>query len=138
MSADELRQAAEVLRGVAGAATKGPWVAEQCEDSLQVTAGTASTVWTEHDGFRIGHQPPSYVATDVILEHELEEWGENPDNATEAQRVADAEYVATMNPLVGLALADWLEQCAERLDRGHHTGSRHSHSIARLINGGAS
>ena len=50
----------------------------------------------------------------------------------------DARWIALMSPGVGLALADWLDQCADRLDKGHHTGSRHSHRIARLINGGAS
>jgi hypothetical protein len=49
----------------------------------------------------------------------------------------NAAYIATMHPGVGLALAEWLDQCADRLHRGHHTGSRHSHAIARLINGGA-
>lgn len=49
----------------------------------------------------------------------------------------DRRIVSVLNPGVGLVFADWLDQCADRLDRGHHTGSRHSHRAARLINGGA-
>ena len=97
MSANELRQAAETLRGRAGATTP--------DREFWTTNGI--TGWA-CDG--------SWVV----------EFDERA-----------AAYIATMHPGVGLALADWLEQCADRLDKGHHTGSRHSHRIAALINGGA-
>jgi len=52
-------------------------------------------------------------------------------------RAASVRRAYGQQERVDEALADWLDQCAQRLDGGHHTGSRHSHRIARLINGGA-
>ena len=36
-------------------------------------------------------------------------------------------------PELADALADWLDQCADRIERGHHTGTRHSHRVARIV-----
>lgn len=146
MRANELRQAAETLRNRAAAATPGPWVAEQCEDELSVRAGTALTSWrTAPDGTRLGYPPSSYATTDVLIEHELEEWGENPENSTEAQRIADADYIATVHPRVGLALAEWLliqshhvasHDCAAHCEPDGCDETNQALVLARLINGG--
>lgn len=59
--------------------------------------------------------------------------GRSVASATNAVR-ANAEYVATMHPGVGLALADWLDA-----EFAHEFGpTEHAITIARLINGGAS
>lgn len=110
MSAAELRQAAETLRGRAEAARRdrGRWVVQQnlpehrdYEHQAQVMTDPKGPLY-------------QFVASSVFVD--------------------DAFYIATLHPAVGVVLADWLDQCADRLDKGHHTGSRHSHRIAALIN----
>jgi hypothetical protein len=93
MSVNELRQAAETLRGLAQSV-------DDCQ-SWSFSPGTREMV------------------------------GDPASNAL-------LSFIHTMSPTLALVLADWLDQCAERLARGHHAGSRHSHRIARLINGAES
>ena len=117
MSAAELRQAAETLRERAKAASPGPWRTFE-HHGRDMTDEGWSEIGAQNDGHTVAITYPTGFENDY------------PE--------PDAAYIATMHSGVGLALADWLDQCADRLDKGHHTGSRHSHRIARLINGGAS
>lgn len=46
----------------------------------------------------------------------------------------DATYIATMDPPVALALADWLDSCADCYDTGPRPGSSdHALVVARPI-----
>jgi hypothetical protein len=108
VSAAELRKAAETLRERAEKATPGPW-----------------------------RQEYSKASGDCVIDAESHNCLDSVARTTHFRSGLDAAYIATMHPGVGLALAEWLDQCADRLDRGHHAGSRHSHTIACLINGGA-
>lgn len=86
-------------------ATPGPWEVEHVEDELKVTAGTARTTWTEHDGFRLGTPPSSWRTTDLIYEHELDEW-DVEDGSDDGQRLADAAcIVAEHNAIPRLTAA---------------------------------
>lgn len=109
MSAAELRRAAETLRERATWADRdrGRWVVQQNLPEHRDYPAQAQ-VMTDPKGIY------QFVASSVFVD--------------------DAFYIATVHPAVGLVLADWLDQCADRLDKGHHTGSRHSHRIAALIN----
>ena len=115
MSADLLRKAATILRERAEAATPGEW--------RDIPMGS--------EGSTILADPP--VGRPSI---------------TTSRRVgrcpsfADAEYIATMHPDVGLALADLLAQeagdAAEREQEGHTMGPNWPGvRLARLIVGGA-
>ncbi len=110
MGATELRRAAETLRRYAQAARpdRGRWVVQQNLPEHRDYEHQAQ-VMTDPKRKSYG-----FVASSVFVD--------------------DAFYIATLHPEVGLVLADWLDQCADRLDKGHHTGSRHSHRIAALIN----
>ena len=81
MSAQRLRDAAKVLRELAGAATPGPWEAgDRC-------------VWSR--------QPDGFYDDDVVNDSESGAGGcTTGENAT---------FIATMHPGVALALAGWLE-----------------------------
>lgn len=78
---EELRSAAVLLRQWAEAATKGPWRRE----------------------FPAG--PSTQIASDsgtVVVPGVAARW--------RWPRAEDADYISTMDPLVGLALADWLDR----------------------------
>ena len=84
MSADRLREAAKTLRQRAEAATPGPWIAEYSKKS--------------------GH---------CVIDAESRNALDSVVRATHFRDVGDATYIATMHPLVGLALADWLDAVAD-------------------------
>lgn len=90
MSAQRLRDAAKVLRELAGATEPGPW--ETRRGGLIARASTSPRlVW------------PSHASADGQY---WEDQRERND--------ATAAYIATMSPPVALALADWLDSVAGR------------------------
>lgn len=113
MSADELRQAAETLRGWAEKATPGPWVARLGGDHAWVA------LYDDEDKIPADESLPSF---------------EQGGGATSY----DAAYIATMHPGVGVALADWLGRVADDYDIARYGyWSTCALNVARLINGGA-
>jgi hypothetical protein len=90
MSADLLREAAEVLRALSNGATDGPWAAgHECDGVL----AERRTV-VRADGKRV-------VTVGQTRPHH---------HGPEAE--VNVAYIATMHPGVGLALADWLDTMA--------------------------
>ena len=118
-AAAELRIAASKLRELAEGATPGPWGWEPA---------IPSQLGAQHDA---GLTSPSCRLTsgDDI-------W------------IRDAVYIAAVDPLVGIALADLLDEVAGHAESNDEhdgfppesviTGYTHALTIARLINGGAS
>lgn len=112
------------LEELHAAATPGPWDAEICEGELTVSAGSARTEWTEHDGFRLGQPASHYQSTDRIYEQELDDW-DGDKTLDDKQREADADWiVAAHNALPQLVaavraaygLAEQLDAEAEHCD----------------------
>lgn len=118
MSADELRQAAETLRERAGNAQQGQWVA----------------------GYRNDWKGRANVL--ITLDGETVE-----GHVTAPIEIRDADYIATTQPGVGLALAQWLDNVAAWEDEGvgilpqtnladaWAETLRRAADVARLING---
>jgi hypothetical protein len=124
MSADLLREAAEVLRERIDGSQPSPWYAE-----LSILAPDDANWWfvCDANGFEVAQTRHSVKA--------------------------EAAYIATMHPGVGLALADWLDEIAAgwmwddegaacdwdgmplKLDEAVDS---HAVKVARLILGGAS
>ena len=129
MSADLLRQAAKVLRERAEAATSGPWRWDQYRDDLPYLVGR-------------GGDPATYAYdTEVIEANHAGQCGCRSACYLGLEVAhADRDYIATMHPGVGLALADWLDIAARRLDEGLGYPGDYERplTIARLILGGAS
>jgi hypothetical protein len=133
VSAAELRQAAETLRKRAKAATPGPWGFTDSE-------AAASLVNLPDDGMVVLYDGDTPVALCADEFYENEPGEPAPFN--------DAQWISTMHPGVGLALAEWL------LAQAHHVASRDCEvhceypdgcdetksalTVARLINGGVS
>ena len=113
MSAAELRQAAEKLRAYANGSTPGPWSA--CQEVDGVLAGQWTTV-------RAG--TARIVTVGQTRRH----------HASEAE--INVGYIATVDPRVGLALADWLDKAAADWF-ALSDDLNEAIAIARLINGGA-
>jgi hypothetical protein len=103
MSADLLRKAAEILRKRAEAATPGPW------------SHYPDTFRSDMPVHRLGSNAAQNAGG-------IGDVGLTP--AEHAHGLADAAYIATMHPGVGLALADWLDSVA-RVDLGR--GQRETH-----------
>lgn len=99
--ADELRAAAEALRGLATAATPGPW---RQHDTHLGQYGYAATVL-------------SGEGNDTDLRAWLPSMSQEPWDETR-NVWPDAAYIATMHPGVGKALADWLETAAHHYECG--------------------
>ena len=97
--ADELRAAAKLMRERAEAATPGPWTDTGGRDAfveqLATSAGTP--------------------ASSLHLIAEMDQCGEHPD-----RRHADAAHIAGLDPLVALAVADWLD--GEAVTEGNGQG----------------
>ena len=112
-SAAELAAAAQKLRKLAEAATPGPWVDE---------------VSPVH-GFRVGTADrAAWVAFTGDYADEPEESG------------PDAAWIAALHPGVGLALAGWLREVAQRVERvpSHATDepeARYALAVARAVLG---
>ena len=114
-AAAELRAAADKLRELAEGATPGPWDWEPA---------IPSQLGAHHDA---GLTSPSCRLTSG---HDI--W------------IRDAVYIAAMNPLVGLALADLLDSLADDAEQSiddraaYGAPPRDELVLARLINRGAS
>jgi len=50
---------------------------------------------------------------------------------------ADGEHVASWHPAVALAVADWLDECADDYGRGFGTPDAHALAVATAYLGGA-
>lgn len=92
MSADLLRRAATKIREEAQAATPGPW--EVVIDHHREFECPEVSVWSQHE--------QAYVTEDV--------------HTGNSQFKANAEHVATWQPDVAVAVADWLDATATDLD----------------------
>lgn len=130
MSAEELRKAAETLRERAKAATPGPWGFTDSE-------AAASLVNIPDDGMVVLYQGDTPVALCADEFYENDPGEPAPFN--------DAQWIATMHPGVGLAIAEWLDLMAWQHETfGQNMSdfllnhSTHAVAVARLINGGAS
>ncbi len=89
MTAARLRQAATVLRERAEAATPGPWrVGAEGSEGSRVTPNTGDK-----------RTDMRFIA--------------NVNGASQPQDGRNATLIATMDPLVGAALADWLDRTAD-------------------------
>jgi hypothetical protein len=114
MSADLLREAAEVLRERIDGSQPSPWYAE-----LSILATDDANWWfvCDANGFEVAQTRHSVKA--------------------------EAAYIATMHPGVGLALADLFEACADGIERRGVTAritltEAQAFDTARLILGRAS
>jgi hypothetical protein len=117
-AADQLRRAAATLRERAGAATPGPWQHSDANEGTMHHPGWMVT----NDAF---HNPPAdedapWLAVELHTGVE-----------------ADAAYIATVDPAVGLALADWLDGISNA-ERHEVNGAdlHHALAVARAILGG--
>lgn len=121
--ADELRAAAETLRGLATAATPGPW--RQHDTHLGQYGYTATVLSGE------GH--------DTDLRAWLPSMSQEPWDETR-NAWPDAAYIAAMHPGVGAALAAWLEYEAALIELAGGAELRgrteHTLAVASAINGG--
>lgn len=113
-AADELRTAAARLRGLATAATPGPWEGVVDDHGRgQVDA----SVWADSIG---------YYITEKI--------------SSGGRHKADADYIAAMGPTVGVALAGiftaWARMGDLDPDLLHRDGGPETLALARLINTG--
>ena len=119
MSADELRAAASLLRELAEDATPGPW---GWEPAIPSNRGA------QHDA--------GLTSSSCRLTAGVGVW------------IRDAAYIATVDPLVGAALAGLLDEVAGHAESNDDydgfppesviTGYTPALTIARLINGSAS
>ena len=130
MTADLLRQAATILRERAEKATPAPWslVWDSCDcgDGYGCNHGS----WVHAIRFPVPVQEPMRKGGEV-LDHHYE-------GGTDELPPETVEYMVTVHPGVGLALADWLDLHARNLDGGLMIESGHSPAatLARLIVGG--
>ncbi len=111
MSAERLRLAAKALRGRAEAATTGPWSAH-----------------IDHD------DDPTILS--AVSERYVAQTAYDGLSNTTANSASDADYIVTMHPGVGLALADWLDDLADHGASALMPTERGAFVIADLILGG--
>lgn len=106
MSAETLRRAAALMRERAEAATPGPWEFRPRRGFQSVSDSPATIGFVDTAGYF------------VMLREGM--W------ATEN----DMSYVASWHPAVALAVADWLDATAARIDAGRDPqhGGRRNHS----------
>lgn len=120
--AAELQAAADKIRALVAAATRGPWTAVP-----MMYHGAESGYWEVH-------APDS----EGVVSHQTHEGG--------GASGPDAAYIAALHPSVGAALAEWLERAGEHVrlqalccDNGEHQCSEIAApalAVARQINGG--
>ena len=95
--AAELREAARLMRKRAEEATPGPWHALKSGDGQE-----CYVISRDYGQVATGMHDEPDAAEFVLIERD--------------QR--DADHIASMNPLVAFALADWLEAEADRAATG--------------------
>lgn len=118
-----LQAAADKLRALATAATPGPW---RSHDTHLGQYGHTATVLSGHGN-----------ATELrawLPTMSYESWDEKRNVW------ADAAYIAAMGPVVGLAVADWLEREARQerytlAEFGHRSASNEAKAVALQILG---
>lgn len=130
MSAELLRKAATILRERALDATGAPWRWEQYRDDLPYLVGR-------------GGDPGAIEWDEEVIEaeHHGECGCRSACHLELTVKREDRDYIATMHPGVGLALADWLDEEADMLSDwdpaiGPYCESGPSIALARLIVGG--
>ena len=94
MSAETLRRAASLMRERAEEATEGPWTT-WADPKPGIDKAAVETAWTRGDPDDGGS-----LVTD---------WCDLPD----------AEHIASWHPAVALAVADWLDATAARIEEIH-------------------
>ena len=108
MSADLLRQAATILRERANAATPAPWslVWDSCDcgDGYGCNHGS----WVHAIRFPVPVQEPMRPGGEVLSHHY--------EGGTDELPPETVEYMVTLHPGVGLALAEWLIEEAVRVE----------------------
>lgn len=110
MSAQRLRCAARVLRDRAEAATPGPW-------DRPLNTRTKSTVWAElpddePPGTWVDGINPTTGDRERLVVATIPTWSNGSHVRKRGGR--DLTYIATMNPGVGIALANLLDKIAAR------------------------
>ncbi|MFI9154527.1 hypothetical protein [Streptomyces sp. NPDC053367] len=123
--ADELRAAADKLRTLttADGIEPGPW----------------RTEWHEQQYELLSADPTSVAITEWT--YAIATWEPQASEQRAECDTANADYIATMHPSVGSALAAWLESTATALAANTHPGwqecvAPHAIAVARAINGG--
>jgi hypothetical protein len=101
MSTYMLREAAQRLRALAVAWGSEPWTPEAGGTLTEHTLTTSRPIYCHH--VRAGSKILSWAGS-----------------ADEAKAKARAEYVATMNPMLALALAELLEKAADDVPPDPH------------------
>lgn len=129
--ADELRQAAALLREVAAAATSGPW--HRPLNTRYKSTVTGALPEGERGNWIDGIDPTTGEREQCTVAL-IPTWSTGRHSRQRGGR--DLEYIATMHPGVGLALADWLDAEAGGLS-GPDTVSTHALVVARQILGTA-
>ncbi|WP_406227418.1 hypothetical protein [Streptomyces anthocyanicus] len=112
--ADELRTAADKIRTLATAASTDPHGRPTTHWSVRYRPGVHPDAPAERD------QPCALIATDGPTEVRLLLGGAigNRGGSRAAIYPDHGRYAAAMDPAVGLALADWLDQAARHYDAG--------------------
>ncbi len=108
MSTKELRVAATTLRERAQAATPGPWEAVEDDHGSLKAPAIAVSIWSDFD--------QSYVTEDVRV---------SPSSAAKAK--INADYIVTVDPALGLLLADVLANAICTMNCNHQDGKREAY-----------
>ncbi len=118
--ADELRAAAQKIRDLTAETTGAPWVAAWNEQQYEVKS-------------------PSGVDPIAEWTYAIATWEPQASEQRAECDTADADWIATMHPGVGKALADWLWSWVGidfREDAALPEDAQHALAIARAINRG--
>ena len=109
-----LRRAAEGMREAAKAATEGPWWFDEDENMWRLH-GVHATIPAQMDGL---------IPEQVINHQILKAPKQGTPYAEYWPNEADGAWITRMHPGVGLAIAGWLDDDAERarLSMGHFDG----------------
>jgi hypothetical protein len=102
MSVETLRRAAALMRERAEVTTPGPWITHEMDSIF---------VGNQADGRTSGLWAIVHSSSDCLADMK----------PAAADRVrADAEHIASWDPVVALAVADWLDWVATALDDDGH------------------